>query len=108
MKKEEMLIGDENFFEELCKVQKESSEKAKGKAVLYKKPTGKKASVYCMDRADSNGKPIWINWYKWLAATNIDKPENLKLLPTELSKYVSKWEKAFLKRKQEDFCPANL
>lgn len=91
-------------FEELEKyIMSNRNEKPKGKAVLYKKPTGKNASIYCAEREDVNGKTIWINWNKWLGAIKIDSPKNLKKLPKELLKYVDKWEQAFLKRKEEDF-----
>ena len=79
------------------------NKKPKGKAVLYKKPTGKNASIYCGKKKDVNGKTIWVNWDKWIDAIDIDSPKNLKKLPKELFKFVDKWEQAFLKKKEEKF-----
>ena len=35
---------------------------------------------------------------------NIDCPENLKLLPPEISKYLDKWNQELLKKEEEGFC----
>jgi len=70
---------------------KETTKKSNN-LIFYKKPIDIKYSLYMKDK-DKNGKRIWIDFNAWTNPIEIKKPEDTKLLPKGIQKFIPKWER---------------
>ena len=57
--------------------------------IFYEKPNDSNWDI--VSKIDLYGKTFWINWFDWLNATKIEKPEDINLLPDAVSQFIPKW-----------------
>ena len=96
----QLVLNDGKVKKNLWKQNKKEIDKKYKKRIIeknkelifYRKPPKNKHSWYAK-RKDKNGKRIWIDWSAWISAIRIKTPEDMKLLPKKIQKFIPKWEK---------------
>ena len=104
-----LVLNDGKVKKNLWKQNKKEIEKKytkriiekKKELIFYRKPKETKHSWYAK-RKDKNGKRIWIDWNAWIDCIKIKKPEDTKLLPKKIQKFIPKWEQEIERIIKED------